>query len=44
MAICGSVKRLVTAFQGTGGNAQWVVLIGLRLEEMKTIALVPAPS
>ncbi|RPJ53323.1 MAG: hypothetical protein EHM24_33055, partial [Acidobacteria bacterium] len=30
MAICGSVKRLVTAFQATGGNAQWVVLIGLR--------------
>jgi uncharacterized membrane protein len=39
-AIYGSVKRLITAFQTTGGNAQRVVLIAFPSEEMKTIGLV----
>lgn len=39
-AIYGSVKRLITAFQTTGGTAQRVVLIGFPSEEMKTIGLV----
>jgi uncharacterized membrane protein len=39
-AIYGSVKRLVTAFQTTGGTAQRVVLIGFPSEEMRTVALV----
>ena len=39
-AIYGSLKRLITAFQATGGNAQRVVLIGFPSEEMKTIGLV----
>jgi uncharacterized membrane protein len=39
-AIYGSVKKLVAAFQTTGGSAQRVVLISFPSEEMKAVGLV----